>query len=77
MPLIHVYMHAGRDLEIKQNLAMAIAKSAHEVLGAPISAFTVVIEDVDREGFEEREKAVLEPLRDMVVMERGELVQPT
>ena len=77
MPLIHVYMYSGRDLQTKQNMAMAIAKSAHEVLGAPMQAFTVVIEDVERESFEEREKAILEPLRDMVIVKRGELVQPT
>jgi phenylpyruvate tautomerase PptA (4-oxalocrotonate tautomerase family) len=54
-------MHSGRDLETKQNLAISIVEAAQEKLGAPLQAFTVVIEDVDRESFTDTEKAILDP----------------
>ncbi|MCL2632269.1 MAG: tautomerase family protein [Coriobacteriia bacterium] len=75
MPFIHYRSYAGKDLETKKKTAEAIAKVAAEIWGAPESAFTIVFEDVDREVWEaEVKEAIIEPLRDKIVMEQGEIL---
>ena len=75
MPFIHYRSYAGKDLETKQKVAKAIVAAASEIWGAPESAFTVVFEDVDKELWEtEVKQAIIEPLRDKIVMESGELI---
>ena len=75
MPFIHVRAYSGRDMEVKKKAALAMVKAASEAMGAPEAAFTVVYEDIERESWEgDVAKAVLEPLRDKILVERGELV---
>jgi len=75
MPFIQVYAHKGRDKETQQKAAVAIVKAASEVMGAPLSAFTVVYEDFEPEVYEkEVKKPIMEPLRDKMILEQGELV---
>jgi len=75
MPFIHVRAYSGKDKETKQATAQAIIQAASEAWGAPLTAFTVVFEDIDRESWEaEVQAAVVEPLRDLMVIEHGELV---
>ena len=75
MPFIHYRSYSGKDLETKQKAAEAIVKAAAEVWGAPVSAFTVVFEDIDREAWDAEVKdTVIEPLRDKIIMEHGEIV---
>ena len=75
MPFIHIYAYSGRDLATKKKAAAAIVKTASELLGAPESAFTVVYQDVEREAWDkEVEEAVMDPLRDKMLIHRGKLV---
>ena len=75
MPFIHVRAYSGRDLETKKKAAQAIVKAASEAMGAPETAFTVVYEDVDREAWEkEVVQAVIEPLRDKMLIDHGKSV---
>ncbi|MCL2137485.1 MAG: 4-oxalocrotonate tautomerase family protein [Coriobacteriia bacterium] len=75
MPFIHIRSYSGRDQEGKQKAALAIIKAASEAMGAPESAFTVVYEDIERESWEaEIAQKVIEPLRDKIIVDHGELV---
>ena len=72
MPFIHVYAHSGRDMETKKKAAQAVMKAASEAMGAPETAFTVVYEDIEREAWEKSVKqAIIEPLRDKMLIDRG------
>ena len=75
MPFIHVRAYSGRDMEAKKKASLAIVKAASEAMGAPETAFTVIYEDIERDAWEnDVAKTVIEPLRDKVIIERGELV---
>jgi len=75
MPFIHVRAYSGRDREAKQNAAKAIVKAASEAMGAPEAAFTVVYEDVEPADWEKDVvEAIIEPLRDKMLIDRGEVV---
>ena len=75
MPFIHVLAYKGRDLETKQKTAQAMVKAASESMGAPETAFTVVYEDIEKEAWEETVvKPIIEPLRDKMIIDHGELV---
>ena len=75
MPFIHVYALSGRDMETKRKAADAIVKAASEALDAPESTFTVAFEELERENWDKNVvQPVIEPLRDKLLIERGELV---
>jgi len=62
-------------MEAKKKASLAIVKAASEAMGAPETAFTVIYEDIERDAWEnDVAKTVIEPLRDKVIIERGELV---
>ncbi|MDR2957703.1 MAG: 4-oxalocrotonate tautomerase family protein [Coriobacteriales bacterium] len=70
MPLIRVYSYSGRDEETKKALAVALAKTANEKMGAPLSAFTVMYEDVEREVWDEYVvKTIIDPNREQVLID--------
>jgi phenylpyruvate tautomerase PptA (4-oxalocrotonate tautomerase family) len=76
MPYIRIYSYSGRDLEAKKKAAEAIVKAASEAMGAPEQAFTVTFEDIEREDWEKDiAQGVIEPIRDKLFIERGELVK--
>ena len=75
MPFIHVRAYSGRDMEVKKKAAQAMVKAASEAMGAPEAAFTVVYEDIERESWEnDVAKTIMEPLRDKILIDHGELV---
>ena len=75
MPFIHVYAMSGRDMETKKKAAQAIVKAASEAMSAPETSFTLVYEEVEREDWKKDiTQALVEPLRDKLLIERGELV---
>ncbi len=75
MPFIHVRSYSGRSEEDKKKAAEAIVKAASETMGAPLTAFTVIFEDVERDEWEEKvQKPIVEPLRDKMIIERGVLL---
>ena len=75
MPFIHIYAYSGRDREVKEKAAVAIVKVASEILGTPENTFSVAYEDVDREDWEETvQKPIIDPLRDKMLIDRGELL---
>ena len=75
MPFIHVYAFSGRDLETKKKTAEAIVKAASEAIGAPETSFTVVFQDIEREAWEKDvAQAVIEPLRDKMLIDHGKPV---
>ena len=75
MPFIHVRAYKGRDLETKQKMAQAMVKAASESMGAPESAFTVVYEEFEQETWPETvAKPIIEPLRDKMLIDRGQLL---
>ena len=75
MPFIHVRAYAGRDEQTKKKAAQAIVKAASEAMNTPETAFTVVYEDLDREAWGSGgSDAVIEPLRDKMLIEQGKLL---
>ena len=75
MPFIHVYAWTGRDQATKQAVAQSIVAAASKTIGAPPEAFTVVYQDVDKDQWAaEVEQGRIEPLRDMVILDNGQLV---
>ena len=75
MPFIHIYALSGRDLETKKEAALAIVRAASEAMGAPESTFTVAFEELERENWDKDVvQPIIEPLRDKLLIERGELV---
>ena len=75
MPIIHVRAYSGRDLETKKKAAEAMAKAAAEAMGAPLTAFTVIYEEFEKETWEETvNKPFVEPLKDKMLMVKGEMV---
>ena len=54
MPHITIQMYPGRDDKIKQELADAVAKTASEQLNRGIEHFSVSIEDVPQEEWNEK-----------------------
>ena len=76
MPFIHIRTFSKKDLEIKQQTAQAMIKAASESMGAPETAFTVVYEEVERDNWEsDVQNAIIEPLRDKMVVENGKLCE--
>ncbi|MCL2045186.1 MAG: tautomerase family protein [Oscillospiraceae bacterium] len=76
MPFIHIRAYSGKDMETKKKVAQAIVEAASEAAGTPKTAYTVVYEDIDREEWEKNVKdPVIEPLRDMLIIEGGEFVE--
>ena len=72
MPFIHIRAFKKRDLETKTKAAQAIVKAASAAMDAPEERFTVVFEDVEPEAWEKDvAQAVIEPLRDIIVVENG------
>ena len=77
MPFIHVRAYSGRDMEGKMKMAEAIVKAASEASGSPETAFTVVYEDIERESWEKDiAQAIIEPLRDKMLIDHGVPVTP-
>ena len=75
MPFIHVRAYSGRDMETKKKAAEAMVKAASEAMGAPLAAFTLVYEDIEREAWEETVgKPIMEPLSDKMLIKSGEIV---
>jgi len=75
MPFIHVRAYSGRDMETKKKAAQAIAKAVSEAMNVPESKIMVAYEDLDREAWENGgQQAVIEPLRDKILFEKGELL---
>ena len=77
MPFIHVYAKSGRDLETKQKAAQAIVKAASEAMGAPETAFTVAYVEIEPDSWgTDIAQTIVEPLRDKILIEKGELLDP-
>jgi len=75
MPFIHVRAYSGKDIETRKKAALAMAKAASEVMGAPMAAFTVAYEEVEREVWDkEVEKPIIEPLRNKILIDHGKPV---
>ena len=75
MPFVHVMAWSGKDEETKKVAAQAIVKAASAAMGAPETAFTVVYEDIEKENWEKDvEQAIIEPLRDKMLIRRGNLL---
>ncbi|MCL2058288.1 MAG: tautomerase family protein [Oscillospiraceae bacterium] len=75
MPFIHIRAYSGRDADTKKKAAEAVVKAASEAMGAPETAFTVVYEDIERDAWEnDVAKAVIEPLRDKMLIDHGKPV---
>jgi len=75
MPFIHVRAWPGRDDETKKKTAQAIVKAASGAMGAPESAFTVIYEEVEKDAWDKDvSQAIIEPLRDKVLIDHGEPV---
>lgn len=51
MPVVHVYMWAGRSEEVKGKIIEGITRVFTENLGIPAEAVTVVIHDIPRENW--------------------------
>ena len=54
MPHITVQMYPGRNDEIKERLAKALAKTASEEFGRGLEHFSVSIEDVPQEEWNDK-----------------------
>lgn len=52
MPVVHVYMWAGRDAAFKEKVIEGVTR-VFEELGVPKGAVTVVIHDVPKENWGE------------------------
>ena len=75
MPFIHLYSRSGRDLETKKKIAQAIVKAASEAMGAPENVFDFAYQDVEVDDWaKEVDQGVLEPNRDIVLIEKGKLI---
>lgn len=75
MPFIHVRAYSGKDIETRKKAALAMAKAASEVMGAPMAAFTVAYEEIEREVWDkEVEKPIIEPLRNKILIDHGKPV---
>ena len=75
MPFIHMRAYSGRTPEVKLAAAQAMVKAASEAMGAPETAFTVVYEDIEREDWEQDvAQAIIEPLRDKMLIDHGAVV---
>jgi len=76
MPLITVKMWPGRDEEKKKAAALAIMKAASEALGTREEAFTVILEEIPTEEWQEKVVTPdVEPRKHLVYIERGVLVK--
>jgi len=72
MPLITVKMWTGRSEEMKKTAADAILQAAVEAMGAPATSFTIIMEDVPKEDWEEQVvKPEIEPKADLVYIREG------
>ena len=74
MPFIHIRSYSGRDLEGKKKAVEAIVNAAVESMGSPITAFTVVFEDIDRESWAEEAVPIIEALQDKMIMDHGKML---
>jgi len=50
MPVVHIYMWAGRSSEVKERIIEGVTKVFTEV-GVPSEAVTVIIHDIPREDW--------------------------
>ena len=72
MPHITIQMYPGRDDKIKQELADAVAKTASEQLNRGIEHFSVSIEDVPHEEWNEKVyKSAIDPENKNVFVRPG------
>ena len=54
MPFINIKLHAGRDKELLDQLAVAVGQAAMDVLSNPNGkSFTIAVEEVDKEIWED------------------------
>ena len=75
MPFIHVYAKSGRDTETKMKAAQAIVKAASEAMGAPENVFTVAYEEIEDGAWgKDVAQAIVEPLRDKLLIDNGKPV---
>lgn len=73
MPLISVKMWPGRDEDAKKKLAQSLMETASQVLNTPATAFTVMIEDIAREEWEEKvTQPEIDPKPECVFIRKGE-----
>lgn len=72
MPYIAVRCYPRGD-EDKQKLAEALLKAAMETWGTPQQAFTISVEDVPKEEWDEKvQQPIIEPNMDKMLFVRGE-----
>ena len=72
MPHITVQMYPGRNDEIKERLAKALAKTASEELGRGLEHFSVSIEDVPQEEWNDKVyNSVIDPENKIVFVRPG------
>jgi len=72
MPHITIQMYPGRDDEIKKRLAEAVAKTAAAELGRGIEHFSVSIQDVPQEEWNEKVyKKITDPKNQEVFLKPG------
>ena len=72
MPPITVKMYPGRSDEVKQKAAQEIMQAAMQALDAPATAFTVIMEDIPREEWNEKVFVPeIEPNEDLVLIRQG------
>ena len=72
MPFIHVRAYAGRDKQTQMNAAKAIADAASEAMNTPLTAFTVIYEEVDKEVWDaEIAQKEIAPRKDKILIDHG------
>ncbi|MCL2548220.1 MAG: tautomerase family protein [Symbiobacteriaceae bacterium] len=72
MPLITVKMWPGRSEEQKKAAAEAILQAAVQAMGTPSTAFTIIIEDIPKEEWEETVvKPEIDPKEELVYIRQG------
>lgn len=73
MPLVIVKMHAGRTPEQKEALVEALAKTMQDTLGVSQKSLTIDVQDVPKEQWAEKVRAVdIEPRKDEILYLDGE-----
>lgn len=72
MPHITIQMYPGRDTETKRKLAAAVAKTAAEELNRGIEHFSVSIQDVPQDEWNEKVyQKVTDPNNNEVFLKPG------
>ncbi|MDX2095850.1 MAG: 2-hydroxymuconate tautomerase [Alphaproteobacteria bacterium] len=51
MPILHVHMLAGRDVEKKRLLAKRLTETVQEVLGSPPEKIRIILSDMPHDSY--------------------------